>query len=124
MGWNFASTWESDYRIPQSTQPLHYELYLFPNLDTNTFSGHVTITVETKEPRNFLLTHIKWLTIQGTKLHNEAGEEIQLRDSFEYAPHEFWVVVPKDVLPVGNYFLSIKFEGRLDRDILGNFLPV
>ena len=113
-------TWESDYRLPQTTQPLNYDLYLFPNLDDDTFSGNVAISVETKEPRTHFLVHVKYLDVYGTELKSENGEVIPLEDAFEYAPNEFWVVVPANgPVPVGLYTLSMKFRGRLDRDILG-----
>ena len=47
------------------------------------------------------------------------GDNIPLLDAFEYASNEFWVVVPTFLVPVGNYTLSMKFKGRLDREILG-----
>ena len=47
------------------------------------------------------------------------GDIIPLLDAFEYAPNEFWVVVPSILVPAGNYSLSMKFKGRLDRGILG-----
>ena len=113
-------TWESDYRLPQTTLPLHYDLYLFPNLEDDTFSGHVAITVETKEPRNHFLVHVKYLDVRDTQLKAANGDIIPLEDAFEYAPNEFWVVVPANgPVPTGVYTLSMKFQGRLDRDILG-----
>ena len=45
---------------------------------------------------------------------------IPLEAAFEYPQNEFWVVVPANgPVPVGNYSLSMKFEGRLDTGILG-----
>lgn len=113
--------WEEDNRLPQTVQPLNYDLYLFPNLENATFTGKVTITVETSEPRSFLLTHIQWLNITETRLTKES-EEIPLEAAFEYSPNEYYVIVPEaksNPLPVGKYHIFLEFKGRLDRDILG-----
>ena len=116
--------WESDYRIPQTTQPLNYDLYLFPNLQDDTFTGRVTLTIQTKEERNFLLTHVKYLEVSNTVLKSSDGNKIDIIDAFEYSPNEFWVIVPEKPLPVGVYSLSMDFKGRLDRDILGFYRSV
>lgn len=120
-----TKNWETDYRIPQSTQPLNYDLYLFPDLVTGTFSGRVAITIQTLEPRAFFVTHIKYLTVTSTVLKTESGEVVPLADAFEYAPNEFWVVIPGDQpLTTGIYTLSLEFNGRLDNGILGFYRSV
>merc|ERR1711962_360541 len=112
--------WESDYRLPQTTLPLHYDLYLFPNLKDDTFSGHVAISLDTKEPRSHFVVHVKNLKVSDTQLKAYNGDVIPLEAAFEYPKNEFWVVVPANgPVPVGNYSLSMKFEGRLDTGILG-----
>ena len=35
-----AEPWVEQYRLPDTTLPQHYDLYIFPNLDTKLFSGH------------------------------------------------------------------------------------
>ena len=60
--------WESDYRLPQTTLPLHYDLYLFPNLEDDTFNGSVAISLDTKEPRDHFVVHVKNLNISDTQL--------------------------------------------------------
>ena len=59
-----APEWEKNYRISQSTQPLHYDVYLFPDLESDTFSGKVAIDIQvTGPPRTYLAVHTKFLTI-------------------------------------------------------------
>ena len=105
--------WETEYRLPQSVLPSHYELYLHPNLDEDTFSGHVTISLTLTEPRHFLSTHIKYLNVTKSELVNSSDTEIPILDAFEYKPNEFWVVRPEtEVLPKGSYRLYLEFNGR------------
>ena len=108
-----SKDWETEYRLPQSVQPDHYELYLHPNLDEDTFSGHVTISLTLTEPRHFLSTHVKFLNVTKSGLVNSSNAEIPILDAFEYKPNEFWVVRPEiNVLPEGNYKLYLEFNGR------------
>ena len=118
-----SKMWESNYRIPESTLPLHYDLYLFPDLDQKTFSGHVTIHIKTTEPRDYLVTHIQYLQVTKTELKDGDQNVVPLDSSFEYEPNQFWVVVPSSKpLQAGNYSLYLEFNGRLDRDILGFYM--
>ena len=70
---NAPKPWESDYRISQDTQPLHYDLYLFPNLQTDTFSGRVTIHIDARTPQAHLVAHVKNLKITATTVLNLRG---------------------------------------------------
>ena len=118
-----SKMWESNYRIPESTLPLHYDLYLFPDLDQKTFSGHVTIHIKATEPRDYLVTHVQYLKVTKTELKDADQNVVPLDSSFEYEPNQFWVVVPSSKpLQAGNYSLYLEFNGRLDRDILGFYM--
>ena len=125
-----SNDWETEYRLPASVQPLHYDLYLHPNLETDTFSGHVNITLEISQARNYVNLHVKNLSVTHTKLfsvtHNDAEEVVPLSEAFEYEPNQFWVVKldGKDSLRPGTYKLYLEFNGRLDNGILGFYKSV
>lgn len=117
--------WETDYRIPQDTQPLHYDLYLFPDLSLDTFEGHVSINIECRKPRDFFLVHVKYLNVTGTQVTTvDDGTVVPLSEAFEYKDNEFWVVKLLDFVPKGNYTLKLAFEGRLDNGILGFYRSI
>ncbi|XP_021921672.1 glutamyl aminopeptidase-like [Zootermopsis nevadensis] len=127
--------WETDYHLPSATDPIHYDIFLHPDLSNLTFSGKVTITIRVKNPRSFLLVNAKYLDIYETRLtgpvapDNEgeerakAGEvrEIDIGEAFEYKPNEFWVVVIKNntELQPGIYSLHLQFRGSLSGKIVG-----
>ena len=68
--------WELDYRIPLDTQPLHYDVYLHPNLNDSTFSGKVGIDIDYRgdQERDFFVVHIQHLNITSTKLSQQLPE--------------------------------------------------
>lgn len=113
--------WEREYRIPTTTIPHHYDLYLHPDLEEGDFTGRVTILIGVTSPMSYLVAHVKKLNVTSTSLLKEGGrrEEVPLGESFEYAPNEFWVVRPRDTLPPGNYSLTLHFSGTLTGSIVG-----
>ncbi|XP_057378962.1 glutamyl aminopeptidase-like [Daphnia carinata] len=114
--------WELDYRLPSDTLPLHYEIYLHPDLVSGTFTGKVAIHLNVTKPRDFVLIHIKYLTISSTSVHKgieSNGEQISLGETFEYAPNEFWVVKLRSQMQPGLYTVNMDFTGSLTKDIVG-----
>ncbi len=114
--------WEKDYRLPSDTLPLHYEIYLHPDLLKGTFTGKVDIHINITQPRDFILVHTKYLTITSTEICKglEAnGEAVGINEAFEYARNEFWVVKLKSQIPAGLYMLRMTFNGSLTKDIVG-----
>jgi glutamyl aminopeptidase len=117
--------WESDYRIPQDTQASHYDLYLHPDLDNDTFSGKVTVHIIALAQRDFFVVHSKYHAITSTVLRNFRGDVIE-SDAFAYEPNEFWVVTPKSgAVSAGKYTLTMEFNGSLtEYGILGLYKSV
>jgi len=117
--------WEREYRIPRDTLPLHYDLYLHPDLNAGRFSGQVAIMVAVTSPKHFLVAHVKDMNVTSTKLKDLAtGQHVELKDSFEYKPNQFWVVLPKMELKEGNYSMELEFNGNLDDKIVGFYKSV
>lgn len=116
--------WEANYRIPRTTLPHHYDLYLHPDLDTGRFSGRVGILIGVTAPMTYLVAHIKYMNVTRTELKGQSGDVIPLQDQFEYEPNQFWVVLPRDTLQPGNYTLNLDFEGSLDGSIVGFYRSV
>ena len=116
--------WEENFRIPSDTVANHYDLFLHPKLDSNVFSGTVTIHIEAKQPRDFFLCHIKYLNVTKSELKTESGDVVPISRAFEYPQNEFWVVqLEENVLP-GNYTLYLEFDGLLDNGIVGFYKSV
>lgn len=116
--------WERDVRLPSHLLPLHYDLYLHPDLASGLFSGRVTIAIESTAPTNYFLVHTKYLDISESSLQTSLGDTIPILETFEYTKNEFWVVVVEGEVGAGNYSLSLQFQGNLSRGITGFYKSV
>lgn len=119
--------WEKEYRIPTTTLPHHYDLYLHPDLDSGDFSGRVTILIGVTSPMTYLVSHVKKMNVTFTSLQKEGErgkEEVEVERAFEYQPNQFWVVVPRRALRPGNYSLTLHFTGTLTGSIVGFYRSV
>lgn len=96
--------WEKNVRLPSTILPLHYELYLFPELQEGMFSGRVDIEVDSQESRDYFLAHVKYLEVIDAKLTRN-GNNIDLIEAMEYEPHEFYVMRTRDIVPAGKYVM-------------------
>ena len=96
--------WEKNVRLPQNVLPLHYDLYLFPELETGMFSGKVDIEVNSTDSRDYFLAHVKYLEILDAKLTRN-GNEIDLIEAMEYEANEFYVMRTRDIEPAGKYVM-------------------
>ncbi|XP_044586424.1 glutamyl aminopeptidase isoform X2 [Cotesia glomerata] len=115
---------ELSFRLPKQVKPLHYDLYLHPNLIDGTFKGHVTILIDVMEVKNYIALHQKDLNITKTTLktydRNE-NYEIPIRDTYTIEKLEILVVSCNDNLPIGVYQLYFEFNGALQPDKIVGF---
>ena len=96
--------WEKNVRLPQNVLPEHYDLYLFPELEEGMFSGKVDIHINSTEPRDYFMAHVKYLDIQQAKLTRN-GRDIDLMEAMEYKPNEFFVMRTAQTVPKGKYVM-------------------
>lgn len=71
---NNEAPWEASDRIPNSTYPQHYDLYLHPDLNSKYFTGNVNIKIVTTEPTDYFLVHTRLLNINNETLVLERME--------------------------------------------------
>ncbi|XP_065573933.1 glutamyl aminopeptidase-like isoform X1 [Artemia franciscana] len=113
--------WEKEYRLPGDVIPIHYDVYLHPNLETDLFSGYVSIQLDVQSPRTYILIHTKLLEITETIVVSDDDSTYfpPISRAFEYTPNEFWVIEFSTEIPTGKYTVNLKFNGNLKNGIVG-----
>lgn len=112
------------FRLPKEVKPLHYDVYLHPNLDKGTFQGKVTILIDVFDRRSYIALHQKDLNITRTTLKTydrEENFEFELLDIIQIPKHEMFVISTKNELHTGLYNLSFEFNGALQPDKIVGF---
>jgi aminopeptidase N len=104
-------------RLPQTITPVHYEIWLNPDLETNELTGKEKITLDLKinTPEILLnavgleITHVQFLS--GTKKWTGSAKAQPEREMFEL---QF-----DTNLPAGHGTLEIDFHGKIRSDLRG-----
>ncbi|XP_036373083.1 glutamyl aminopeptidase isoform X2 [Megalops cyprinoides] len=116
-----------NFRLPSYVSPVHYDLHLEPDLNTDTYTGRVSIQLHVTRATTHLWLHIRETFVSGVpKLQRRTGGELQdvpLKGCFEYKPQEYVVVEAAESLPDtsgdDHYILTLDFQGWLNGSLVG-----
>uniref|UniRef100_A0A8D2E287 Aminopeptidase n=1 Tax=Sciurus vulgaris TaxID=55149 RepID=A0A8D2E287_SCIVU len=112
------------FRLPDTINPVHYDLEVKPMLDEDTYTGRVNISINVSVSTRHLWLHLRetWIT-RLPELRKPSGEQVQVRRCFEYKKQEYVVVEAEEGLaPVGDsglYLLTLEFAGWLNGSLVG-----
>ena len=120
-----TNPWEN-MRLPDSIVPKQYDIKLDINMDTNIFTGLVTIEIMVTAPTRYILFHKVNLNI--TNVHVEQKNlpiQLQIIKQFSYKRNEFYVIETNPSLLAGKiYILNIRFAGIMYSDLSGLYTSV
>lgn len=105
----------SKYRLPAGIVPNSYDLYLYPYLESGTFSGKVTISLNVTETRGSVVLHSNKLNITSASIDGIAG-------TFEVDEnYELLTVFAENQgnIETGVRSLTIEFDGDMTNRIVG-----
>uniref|UniRef100_A0A8B7TUB8 Aminopeptidase n=1 Tax=Castor canadensis TaxID=51338 RepID=A0A8B7TUB8_CASCN len=112
----------NNFRLPDSINPVHYDLEVKPVLEEDTYSGNVTISINFREPLQYVWLHLRETKITRLpELKKASGQQVQVRRCFEYKQMEYVVVQPEEQLvpTEGPYLLRMEFAGWLNGSLVG-----
>ncbi len=117
-----VTTYEIDpYRLPSSVVPSHYKLHLRPDLESETFTGNVDISIATSDTTSQIVLNAKEIELKSAQLIG-GGNAIEAT-SFTYDEELERVTLhlASDASP-GSYHLAIDFDGILNRKLAGFYI--
>ncbi|KAK3573881.1 hypothetical protein QTP86_032855 [Hemibagrus guttatus] len=123
---NTSGGW-TNFRLPDYITPIHYDLHLEPNLDTDVYIGSVAIHLTLANASMHLWLHIRETyvsTMPTLELKGPSGTtSIGLKGCFEYTPQEYVVVEATEELRATRideyYILTLQFQGWLNGSLVG-----
>ncbi|XP_058449042.1 aminopeptidase N-like [Malaya genurostris] len=114
----------TSYRLPNTTIPTHYELYLDTNVHIGEFKyiGNLKISISILENTKQIVLHSVRNVIDRLEIHNSNHLSVPI-ENFEFDDDkEFLIINCKEILHAGTkYFLYIDFTNSLDRDDRAGF---
>ncbi|XP_046691804.1 LOW QUALITY PROTEIN: glutamyl aminopeptidase [Silurus meridionalis] len=117
----------TNFRLPDYITPVHYELHLEPNLETDVYTGIVAIHLNLTKASTHLWLHIRetFVSLMPTlQLKTPTSTtNIELKGCFEYTKQEYVVVeATKELRATGTdeyYILTLHFQGWLNGSLVG-----
>lgn len=112
-----------DYRLPNNTMPLHYDIFLSTDIHIPFFSfdGIVTIRLKALENSTDITVHFRQLVILNVDLLDANGTPIQSNvNFFQNETKEFLIIRPQNSLIMDEvYHVRIGYLGTLRDDDAG-----
>lgn len=112
-----------DIRLPPFIMPVHYSLFMHPNLKTFDNAGSVNITFQVTMQTNFVVLHSKDLNLSRTTVLEGEDREIPILQRLEYPKHEqLYIEVANALKPYREYTLWIDFKKHLEEKLEGFYI--
>ncbi|NWH70192.1 AMPE aminopeptidase, partial [Piaya cayana] len=112
------------FRLPTYVKPVHYDLEMKPEMETDIYTGTVNISIVLEQSTSHLWLHLRETKItEMPTLRKSSGQQIVLNECFEYNLQEYIVMKAETELSVTDendpYILTLKFQGWLNGSLVG-----
>ncbi|NXC12605.1 AMPE aminopeptidase, partial [Corythaeola cristata] len=113
-----------NFRLPTYINPVHYDLEIQPEMESDIYTGTVNISITLERSTNYLWLHLRETEItEMPTLQKSSGQQITLSDCFGYDAQEYLVIEAEEELSVTDesdpYILTLKFQGWLNSSLVG-----
>ncbi len=109
----------SDYRLPRSARPRHYQLELTPDLVASRFEGEEVVTFDISEPIEVLVCNAAELEIHAARLQTPDGATLDGRVEIDEAAQRVTMGFGSTLPPGSDYRLHLRFTGILNDQLHG-----
>lgn len=105
-------------RLPTTVVPELYELQIYPDLETDVFTGSVNISARVQKATKTLFLHAVAMTISRVSLAH-SGATVSPVKTFFYPENEFLVLEFNEEVEEGDVVLQLQFKGNLTNSLAG-----
>jgi len=110
-------------RLPRDVLPEHYDIYLKIDLENNTVTGAVNISVNISSSKRYIYFHVNflWITRENVTLWSrDENRYYPVKKQFLIMEEQFWVLDMELKVPVGQYVIGIgRYIGVVRLDLTG-----
>ena len=114
-----------DVRLPKIVLPVHYDLFMHPNLTTFSNKGSIEVILTVHEQTNFIVMHSKQLNITGITVTAASGSiQLTVKRYLLCALHEQLYIEFDGYLEptASNYSLKVSFNKLLEEKLEGFYI--
>lgn len=112
----------TNYRLPDSTEPVSYDLRITPDIENRSFHGQVDIVVKSKQYTTEVILNSKDLILSSVPSFQDlkTNRSIEIK-SYAFDERNEWLVVKlkKSIIPQRLYKFTVVFSGILRDDYTG-----
>ncbi len=116
-----TSTETNPYRLPTSVTPSHYNLHLTPDLDSETFTGSVEISIEAAETTSHIVLNAKEIELKSARVVGDSGVIEVSEFTYDEELERVTLHLASEASQ-GSYSLAIDFDGILNRKLAGFYI--
>jgi len=114
-----------DLLLPRSVLPIHYNLNIEPNHNSNQFFGTITVELNVTESTNIIKIHSYLLTVTDPKVTDSSDQSLELKNFTYDQQKQYHTIELNNQITVGNdYSLTLSFNGSLIGKIIGFYKSV
>ncbi len=106
---DFAST---PGKLPKSVRPSEYAVWIQPDLEKRTFTGHETVKLTVEQPTREIIFNALEIAISEARLDEKALPSSSIKMD---AAKELVTIVLPDELPAGEHTLALNFTGKINQ---------
>ncbi|KIJ42373.1 hypothetical protein M422DRAFT_75548 [Sphaerobolus stellatus SS14] len=115
---------ESKYRLPTNVKPIHYNITIKTDLETQEFQGYTTVDLDVLEDTSSLVFNTTKLNIHDVVVHSEAqkSQETQtVNTDFDQKLERAIVQVANPLKKGSKVQLRVWFDGKITDELMGYY---
>jgi puromycin-sensitive aminopeptidase len=109
---------DNPYRLPRHVRPSRYELYLEPDLDSKTFTGQATVTLDVTQATTEIILNAAELEILSHSITGSSGHRFDGQVTLQPERERCSIHFPTSIEP-GTWQLVLSFKGTLNDKLRG-----
>ena len=107
-------------RLPKTIKPRNYTLNLEVDMSSSEVDGICEIVTDVEKATKYIMVHaVKFQSIDVTIKKHGTNENVEIKQTFLYAPNQYFVIEAAQIFEPGTYKLRFVYDFVLRKDLAG-----